>query len=185
MTSVRMTSARTSRPSALHPALAFVLALPLALAGCADAPAPMPRASQEPAMYRSLAASGAVVDAEAARAMISLYRANKGLGALTIDSGLQAAAQAQARAMAADGRISHDSHGSLTRRLNAAGYGGNNAVENVSAGYHTLAEAFSGWRDSPPHNANMLARGMKRMGIATAYAPGAKYKVFWALVLTD
>ena len=59
----------------------------------------------------------------------------------------------------------------------------NVAVENVSAGYHTLAEAFSGWRDSPPHNANMLAKGMKRMGIASAYAPGAKYKVFWTLIL--
>mgnify|MGYP003598097010 CR=1 FL=1 len=26
---------------------------------------------------------------------------------------------------------------------------------------------------------------VKRMGIATAYAPGAKYKVFWTLVLAD
>ena len=136
-------------------------------------------------MYRSLAASGAVVDANAARDMISLYRSNKGLGPLVVDPGLQRIAEAQARAMAADGKISHDSHGTLTQRLNAAGHGRNVAVENVSAGYHTLAEAFSGWRDSPPHNANMLARGMKRMGIATAYAPGAKYKVFWTLVLTD
>lgn len=136
-------------------------------------------------MYRSLAAAGAVVDADAARSMISLYRANKGLGPLVVDRGLQRVAEAQARAMAADGKISHDAHGSLTQRLTAAGYGRNIAVENVSAGYHTLAEAFSGWRDSPPHNANMLAKGMKRMGIATAYAPGAKYKVFWTLVLAD
>ena len=161
------------------------LALPLALAGCAEAPTPLPQVSQEPSMYRSLATSGALVDANAARDMISLYRSNKGLGPLAVDPGLQKIAEAQARAMAADGKISHDSHGTLTQRLNAAGYGKNIAVENVSAGYHTLAEAFSGWRDSPPHNANMLARGMKRMGIATAYAPGAKYKVFWTLVLTD
>lgn len=157
----------------------------LALSACAEAPTPVPQASQEPSMYRSLAAPGAVVDAEAARGMISLYRSNKGLGPLVVDPGLQRVAEAQARAMAADGRISHDAHGSLTQRLNAAGYGGNIAVENVSAGYHTLAEAFSGWRDSPPHNANMLAKGMRRMGIATAYAPGAKYKVFWTLVMTD
>jgi hypothetical protein len=26
---------------------------------------------------------------------------------------------------------------------------------------------------------------MRRMGIATAFAPGTKYKVYWALVLTD
>ena len=63
------------------------------------------------------------------------------------------------------------------------GVGGSVAVENVGAGYHTLAEAFSGWRDSPPHRANMLNRGVTRMGIATAYAPASKYKVFWALIL--
>jgi uncharacterized protein YkwD len=163
----------------------LALALPLALAGCAEAPTLAPQVSRTPSMYRSLAADGAVVDANAARDMISLYRSNKGLGPLAVDPGLQRVAEAQARAMATDGKISHDSHGSLTQRLSAAGYGKNVAVENVSAGYHTLAEAFSGWRDSPPHNSNMLAKGMKRMGIATAYAPGAKYKVFWTLVLTD
>ena len=57
------------------------------------------------------------------------------------------------------------------------------AVENIGAGYHTLAEAFSGWRDSPPHRANMLRSGVTKMGIAAVYAPGSKYKVFWALIL--
>ena len=136
-------------------------------------------------MYRSLAAPGAQVDAEAARAMLSLYRGNKGLGALVVDPGLQRVAEAQARGMAADGKISHEAHGTLTQRLDSAGYGKSTAVENVSAGYHTLAEAFSGWRDSPPHDRNMLDPKMRRMGIAAAYAPGAKYKVFWALVMTD
>jgi hypothetical protein len=28
-------------------------------------------------------------------------------------------------------------------------------------------------------------RGASRMGIATAYAPGTKYKVYWALILAD
>jgi uncharacterized protein YkwD len=56
-------------------------------------------------------------------------------------------------------------------------------VENISAGYHTLAEAFSGWRDSPPHRANMLNKNVNRMGIAAEYAPGSKYKVFWTLIL--
>ena len=68
-------------------------------------------------------------------------------------------------------------------RLAAGGFGGRLAVENVSAGYHTLAEAFSGWRDSPPHRANMLQNGVSRMGIAAVYAPSSKYKVFWTLIL--
>jgi hypothetical protein len=31
----------------------------------------------------------------------------------------------------------------------------------------------------------MLLPGATRFGIATAYAPGSKYKVFWALVLAE
>jgi uncharacterized protein YkwD len=59
------------------------------------------------------------------------------------------------------------------------------AVENVSAGYHTMAEAFSGWRDSPPHKANMLKGGVTKLGIAASYAPDSKYKVFWTLILAQ
>jgi hypothetical protein len=29
----------------------------------------------------------------------------------------------------------------------------------------------------------MLKVGVTRLGIATAYAPGSKYKVYWALIL--
>jgi uncharacterized protein YkwD len=72
---------------------------------------------------------------------------------------------------------------SFRERMRKAGFGGSVAVENVGAGYHTLAEAFSGWRDSPPHRANMLNRSVTRMGIAAAYALASKYKVFWALIL--
>ena len=64
----------------------------------------------------------------------------------------------------------------------ASGYPGHVAVENVSAGYHTLAEAFSGWRDLPPHKANMLKNGVTKLGIAASYAPNTKYKVFWTLI---
>ena len=55
--------------------------------------------------------------------------------------------------------------------------------DSIGAGYHTLAEAFSGWRDSPPHRANMLHSGVTKMGIAAVYSANSKYKVFWALVL--
>ena len=71
------------------------------------------------------------------------------------------------------------------KRLNVSGYPATLAVENVSAGYHTLAEAFSGWRDSPPHKANMLKNGVTKLGIAATYAPNTKYKVFWTLILAS
>ena len=84
--------------------------------------------------------------------------------------------------MAARGRMDQEVGSPFQDRMRKAGLGGSFAVENVGAGYHTLADAFSGWRDSPPHRANMLNRGVTRMGIAAAYAPASKYKVFWALI---
>lgn len=163
--------------------VAFFLALGM-LAGCNSAPEPASVATESGSpMYRSLAAAGARVDPVAARDMISLYRRNSGLSALTLDENLQRVAEAQARDMAQSGDLS--ARGELGERLAGAGVQTPAAVENVSAGYRTLAEAFSGWRDSAPHNARMLDRRVKRMGIATAYAPGAKYKVYWALVLAD
>lgn len=137
----------------------------------------------EPSFYRSLAGPNVEVDAAAAASMISGYRRNNGLGAVQIDPALMQIAQEQARAMAARNKLGHDVNGDFKSRLARAGFTGTLAVENVSAGYHTLAEAFSGWRDSAPHRANMLQNGVTHIGIAAIYSPSSKYKVFWTLVL--
>jgi uncharacterized protein YkwD len=159
----------------------------LLLAACAEEPARIvARPEREaPTFYESMAKPGARLDADSARAMISLYRSNHGLETLIVDPGLMAEAQAQAEAMARSAKLSHEVRGNLTARLDRAGYAKSRAVENVSAGYHTLAEAFSGWRQSPPHNANMLAPGMRRLGVAAAYNPNSRYKVYWTLVLAN
>jgi uncharacterized protein YkwD len=153
----------------------------LALGGCA-AQAPSP---DEPAFYLSMAHGGAKVDPVAAASMISLYRQNNGLGAVIVDPALTTLAESQSMAMASRNKLDHDVTAPLARRLNASGYSATLAVENVSAGYHTLAEAFSGWRDSPPHRANMLKNGVTKLGIAASYAPNTKYKVFWTLILAS
>jgi uncharacterized protein YkwD len=154
--------------------------LTLLLAGCA-AEAPV----EQPAMYANMANPGARLDTVAAASMISLYRQNNGLGAVVVDPELVKLAEAQSQAMASQNKLDHDVKAPLARRLNSFGYPANLAVENVSAGYHTLAEAFSGWRDSPPHKANMLKGGVTKLGIAASYAPNTKYKVFWTLILAS
>ncbi len=160
-------------------ALAAIIVL-LALGGCAsDVPL------EQPSMYFNMAEAGAKLDAEAAATMISLYRKNNGLGAVVVDPELMKVAEAQSRAMASRNKLDHDVKAPLPKRLQAAGYPATLAVENVSAGYHTLAEAFSGWRDSPPHRANMLQNDVTKLGIAASYAPNTKYKVFWALILAS
>jgi uncharacterized protein YkwD len=153
----------------------------LALAGCAGE-APLP---EQPTMYLSMADAGARLDSAAAASMISLYRQNNGLGGVSVDPELMKLAEAQSQAMASRNKLDHDVKAPLAKRLNTAGYPASMAVENVSAGYHTLAEAFSGWRDSPPHRENMLKNGVTKLGIAASYAPNTKYKVFWTLILAS
>jgi uncharacterized protein YkwD len=162
----------------------FVLRMAAALAvlgfsGCAsDAPLP----SGEPTFYKNLA-QGGQLDPAAAQSMISGYRANNGLGAVTIDPELMRLAEEHSRNMAARDKLDHDLGQAFNQRIRGGRFDAKVAVENVSAGYHTLAEAFSGWRDSPPHRANMLNRKVARMGIAAVYSPKSKYKVFWTLIL--
>jgi uncharacterized protein YkwD len=148
------------------------------LVGCSDAP----KSSGKPSFYQSMATADAKVDAKAAQSMISGYRRNNGLGIVTLDDKLMKLAEEQARAMASKNRFEHDAAGPFAQRVKR-GYDAKVAVENIGAGYHTLAEAFSGWRDSPPHRANMLHSGVTKMGIAAVYSPNSKYKVFWALIL--
>jgi hypothetical protein len=170
--------------------LARLLGLPgvlsfaaLALNACAWMGDQDPPPPAQPSFYRSLAAPGAVLDALAAASMISGYRQNNGLPPVTVDPLLMTMAQDQARLMAARNVLDHSAGRSFQERLRASGFDAKVAAENISAGYYTLAEAFSGWRDSPPHRANMLLAGATRIGIAAAYAPGTKYKVFWSLIL--
>jgi uncharacterized protein YkwD len=136
-----------------------------------------------PSFYRKMTEEGAQLDAATAASMISGYRANNGLAAVSVDPELMKLAQAQAEAMASRDKLDHNVIRAFNERLRGHGYRAKAAAENIGAGYHTLAEAFSGWRDSPPHRANMLLEGATRMGIAAVYAPKSKYKVFWALIL--
>ena len=161
---------------ALLAALAFAT-----LGGCADTYKP----KAEPTFYRNLAQPGAELDAAAAASMISGYRANNGLPAVAIDPELMKLAQAQAEIMAKRDKLDHGAGKPFVQRLKASGYDAKTAAENISAGYQTLAEAFSGWRDSSQHRANMLLAGATRMGIAAVYTPASKYKVYWSLILAE
>ncbi|SNY90848.1 Cysteine-rich secretory protein family protein [Cohaesibacter sp. ES.047] len=140
---------------------------------------------QTPAMYERLNKDNAKVDPQAALELVNAYRKRNGLGTLTLSPRLAAAAQEQSDAMASSGRVDHalSKNQTLIKRLGRAGYDPVLATENIGAGYWSLAEAFSGWRDSRRHNLNMLKKGVTEMGIATSYRENVKYKVFWTLIL--
>jgi uncharacterized protein YkwD len=160
----------------------FVLcALALALGGCAAEYQP----AGQPSFYVNLAQPGATLDAAAAASMISGYRANNGLSEVALDPQLMALAREQTATMAKRDKLDHNAGKPFVQRLRSSGYNAKTAAENVGAGYHTLAEAFSGWRDSPPHRENMLLKGATRIGIAAVYTPASKYKVYWTLILAE
>lgn len=152
----------------------------MAVPGCSGVPETLP---SEPTFYRSMAKPGAQVDSDAAASMISGYRKNNGLSAVGVDPVLTRLAEQQARVMAKRDKLDHNAGGPFAQRMKSAGYAYKVGAENIGAGYHTLAEAFSGWRDSPPHRANMLLKGVTRVGIAAVYDPNTKYKVFWAMIV--
>jgi uncharacterized protein YkwD len=151
------------------------------LAACAGDQLP----GEQPTFYRSMASAEAQVDGPTAASMISGYRHNNGLGAVQVDPELMRLAFERARAMAAKDKLDKGTSREFSKSLADAGFNPKQSVENISAGYHTLAEAFSGWRDSPPHRANMLNAGANRLGIAAVYSPQSKYKVFWALIMAN
>lgn len=159
--------------------LAAVITGAALMAGCVS------ERETTPPFYRNLGQVGAEVDSAAAASILSHYRSNNGLGAVKTDPALTAIAASQAAALAKAGTVnaSLGKDQQLNVRMAGIGEADTHAVENVSAGYRTLAEAFSGWRESPKHNAVMLDKSAARFGIATAYASNAKHKVFWSLIM--
>ncbi len=151
------------------------------LMGCA------PQGSQGPAFYDDLASSRARFDAEAAQGMINAYRIKEGLAPLPLNAQLGAVAKAEATAVSVralgSGKVAPSDN--LPERVREAGYPLGAMRQNVSAGYYTTAEAFSGWRDSPQHRDTMLMENATDMGIAAIYQPRAKYRVYWTLIVAN
>lgn len=139
--------------------------------------------SSGPSFYERLDLKPQPVDQSAALALINGFRKNEGLPPLRLNPVLTQIAKKQSDAMAASDKLSHSIGGRLPRRLEQNGYEWAATAENIGAGYRTLAEAFSGWRDSPPHRKNMLNNKVTEMGIAATSRPDGKYKVYWALIL--
>jgi uncharacterized protein YkwD len=151
-------------------------ALVAVLAACSTPPAEDPM----PGFYRRLD-EGAALDPQAALGLVNAHRARNGLGPLVLDEGLSAQAHGRAASMAAADTSTWGEMPTLT----AGGGAGTATVrsERASAGYRTVAEAFSGWRDSPPHNKVMLEPRGTRFGIAAVDRPGTKYRVYWDIVV--
>jgi uncharacterized protein YkwD len=157
---------------------ATTLALVALLTGCVET-----RPVATPVMYRSLASTGATVDQEAAADLFNGHRRLKGLSPMTPDPALEKIAADAARELAERNQPDAIVAAHARSALVAAHISTTHVGQNLSGGYYTLADAFSGWRGAPRQERTISMADATRFGIASAYAPGSKYTVYWALVV--
>jgi uncharacterized protein YkwD len=112
---------------------------------------------------------------------ISAYRHAHGLSKVTMDSRLNAVAQA--KAMAARGTVSHTVAGDFRTRV--APLRKSRAAENIAAGFLTFSKTLKQWEDSAGHRENLLMEGARKVGVASVSNPKSPYRMFWAMVITD
>ena len=152
------------------------------MAGCSSTTQERP---STPAFYERLDQTQRPVDPASSIGMINQYRGNNGLRPLVWSPVLARIAKEEADQMARFGRVQSTEEARLGEALARNGYRARSYVANFSAGYRTFAEAFSGWRELKDNNAHMLDGRAIEVGLSTAYVPGSKFQVFWALVLAE
>jgi uncharacterized protein YkwD len=95
------------------------------------------------------------------------YRHSHGLHRLIIGPRLQRAATAHSVNMATHHMLSHSSWSgtSWLTRIRAYGFKGDWAGENLAVGRWTTRRTMRAWKASPAHNANLLNRHFRVVGI--------------------
>lgn len=157
------------------------IAFALAVSGCQMQEAPRP----QPAFYADLARPGAALDPVTASEIINSYRERGGLGPLVWDAGLQRLAEAEAQRLADRGDLSDGGGESIGRALTQAGFSPGAVRRSVSGGYHSFADAFSGWRGAPAHDAVLKTRNGRRYAIAALSRPGSRHRVYWVMLVSE
>lgn len=122
--------------------------------------------------------STSTADAATAAKIISEYRVAHGLSPVGVDATLNAAAEAQAREVAAAGKLYHGNFSARMYQFNVRGA----AAENLTAGSDNVASAIARWKSSPGHNQNLLMPEARKIGLARANT-GSQYRSYWVLVL--
>ncbi|MFN0145770.1 MAG: CAP domain-containing protein [Dehalococcoidia bacterium] len=156
----------------------------LALTGAAALPFASPAGEARALTNCTVTAADLGLDAEeqAFLTLINSYRAQSGLAALKASTNLNRASAWMSRDMGAKAYFSHtDSLGrSPSTRAQNCDYPGG-AGENIAAGtvWDTAQEAFTAWRNSAGHNANMLNSSYRMIGIGRVQVAGSPYGWYW------
>lgn len=127
--------------------------------------------------------SGGCLDGEEAYflQLINNFRAQNGLGPVTLSATLTAAADYHSTDMANRNYFSHDlpGIGSWVDNIRNAGYSGGTIAENIAAGNGSAQATFEQWANSAGHRANVLNPSLTAIGIGRAYSAGSTYGWYW------
>lgn len=115
--------------------------------------------------------------------LINNFRAENGLGPVSVDGALTRAARWKAAAMALGAPFEHDDPDRpMEQRLTDCGYTRPEFVEDLAAGPESPADALALWQSSPIHRANLLYEPGQTIGLARRHGP-APYEWYWCLVI--
>lgn len=111
-------------------------------------------------------------------------RAEEGLEPLECDVDMTIAARLHSQDMCDQGYFSHNSLDGRTpwERMRAQGVRFGRAAENIARGQRTPASVHGSWMNSPGHRANILTRGLRRIGVGHVACGGGPY---WTEVFAD
>lgn len=123
----------------------------------------------------SQAAESIGINQSVALRVINDFRAENGLGALSISAGLMQVAGDHSDAMANSASTSHTVGGSLASRVRAGGVRYSAIAENVSSGQRSYASAMDAWVRSPGHRHNLLRANLTSIGFAGSSEGGRNY----------
>lgn len=98
---------------------------------------------------------------------------------------LTAAATAHSTDMATRDYFSHTSPsgGTMSDRVDAAGYRWSALAENIAAGYGSIQTVIDGWIDSDGHCANVMNPQLREIGMACVPSDSATYRTYWTMNL--
>ncbi|MBX7101707.1 MAG: CAP domain-containing protein [Myxococcaceae bacterium] len=111
--------------------------------------------------------------------LINDYRASKGLVKLRASVALTRAANAHSADMAATGKFQHNSSDGTDTFVRIAKYYACSGykAENIAMGASDAQTVFTLWKNSAPHNTNMLGADYRVIGISRV--PNASGTMYW------
>ena len=113
---------------------------------------------------------------------INLYRRSHGVAPVAFSRSLGMAADYHSAYMAKTDDVDHSLSGGLAWSQSILNFGypeGYGMGENVLAGRSSAGGALTLWSSSPLHDANMLNKSWKAIGIGRAVNQDGKYKYYW------